>query len=85
MPNTALFYGTRPEAIKLGPVAAALREAGVDPMIVCTGQHTDLLQGTPADSDLAGGISLAVASDDNVPRYVHRATQYQKHRKRDCC
>ena len=34
-----LVIGTRPEAIKLSPVARALAERGLDPTIVLTGQH----------------------------------------------
>src|SRR5207248_844752 len=48
-----LAYGTRPEAIKLGPVAAELKAANVPFSVLATGQHTELLAGTPAESDLA--------------------------------
>ena len=34
-----LVIGTRPEAIKLSPVARALRASGFDPLLVVTGQH----------------------------------------------
>ena len=34
--------GTRPEAIKLSPVAAALEARGLDCLVVLTGQHPDL-------------------------------------------
>jgi len=34
--------GTRPEAIKLAPVAHALSERGLAPVLVLTGQHPDL-------------------------------------------
>ncbi|MBA3669530.1 MAG: UDP-N-acetylglucosamine 2-epimerase (non-hydrolyzing) [Sphingomonas sp.] len=37
-----LVIGTRPEAIKLSPVAAALRSGGVDPLLLVTGQHPQL-------------------------------------------
>ena len=36
------MVGTRPEAIKLAPVAAALRRQGNDPLLIFTGQHADL-------------------------------------------
>jgi UDP-N-acetylglucosamine 2-epimerase (non-hydrolysing) len=40
MLNASLIIGTRPEAIKLAPVAIALRaQAGVKVSILCTGQH----------------------------------------------
>ncbi|HUG46485.1 MAG TPA: UDP-N-acetylglucosamine 2-epimerase (non-hydrolyzing) [Sphingomicrobium sp.] len=40
MPNSVVFVvGTRPEAIKLAPVAAALAERGLPPLLIFTGQH----------------------------------------------
>jgi UDP-N-acetylglucosamine 2-epimerase (non-hydrolysing) len=41
-----LVIGTRPEAIKLEPVAAALAKRGVQPVLIFTGQHPGL---DPAD------------------------------------
>lgn len=73
MSEICLVFGTRPEAIKLGPVAAELRALGVQPALVCSGQHTDLLRGTPAESDLAGAASLGLASDGNVARWLTEA------------
>lgn len=64
-----LTYGTRPEAIKVGPLAAELRSLGVPFSVTCSGQHTDLLRGTPAESDLSGGISLNVARHENLDLY----------------
>ena len=66
-------YGTRPEAVKLGPVVAAVRTLGIKPLIVATGQHSDLLAGTPAETDLADGVSLNLQSTGNVPRYLATA------------
>jgi UDP-N-acetylglucosamine 2-epimerase (non-hydrolysing) len=37
----AVVFGTRPEAIKLAPVALALDAAGIHTDLVCTGQHHD--------------------------------------------
>src|SRR3990172_2986414 len=73
--NLLFIYGTRPEAIKLGPIVAALRAGGEPPKILATGQHTDLLEGTPAETDLAGGDSLGLRSDGNVPKYLTHATE----------
>lgn len=44
-PRVLAVYGTRPEAIKLAPVVAALRQRPADCMLtVCsTGQHKELL------------------------------------------
>lgn len=65
-----LIFGTRPEAIKLGPVAGALQMLGAQLATVCTGQHTTLLQGTPVETDLRHAVSLGVASDGNVSRWL---------------
>lgn len=70
-----LVFGTRPEAIKLGPVAAELRASSTPFGVLCTGQHTTLLEGTPAETDLSGQntLSLGLASDGNVTRWTMRA------------
>lgn len=48
--DVATIIGTRPEAIKMGPVLRALDTQGLRSALVCTGQHADL--------DLAGcGVS----------------------------
>ncbi len=45
MPRIAIFMGTRPEAIKLAPVYAALRDApDMEPIVISTGQHREMLQ-----------------------------------------
>lgn len=75
-----LIYGTRPEAIKLGPVAAELKAAGVPFLPICTNQHTDLLKGTPAETDLADGDSLGLASSGDVLRWTFGAERELTHR-----
>lgn len=65
-----LAFGTRPEAIKMGPIAACLTERKVPWIGLCTGQHTDLLRGTPADTDLRRSESLNLPSDGNVLRWL---------------
>lgn len=70
-----IVYGTRPESIKLGPVVAELRLLGLSPDLVCTGQHTTLLSGTPAESDLALSASLGLGADGSVWRWVKDATK----------
>ena len=41
----AVFMGTRPEAIKMAPVVRALQAAiGLEPIVVSTGQHREMLQ-----------------------------------------
>jgi UDP-N-acetylglucosamine 2-epimerase (non-hydrolysing) len=40
----AVFIGTRPEAIKMAPVVRALQETnGLEPIVVSTGQHREML------------------------------------------
>jgi len=58
--TVAVFMGTRPEAIKLAPVVAALRACGeLDCRVVATGQHREMFQqvaeqfGFGVDADLA--------------------------------
>src|SRR5512146_2794284 len=43
--------GTRPEAIKVGPVVAACKSHGIPHCVLHTGQHTDLLLGTGLEPD----------------------------------
>jgi UDP-N-acetylglucosamine 2-epimerase (non-hydrolysing) len=43
--NVMVVIGTRPEAIKMAPVVFALKESDfLNPIVVSTGQHTDLLR-----------------------------------------
>ena len=51
MTRLAVVYGTRPEAVKLAPVVRALRARGTEVVVISTGQHTDLLTGTPLTPD----------------------------------
>lgn len=60
MHRIAIFIGTRPEAIKMAPVIAALRESDrFEPFVVNTGQHRELIDqvielfGIRVDRDLA--------------------------------
>lgn len=66
----AFIYGTRPEAVKISAVVHALRELGHEPVVLCTGQHTDLLGGTPADTILADAENLRLDSGGNVRDYL---------------
>ncbi|HEX6180960.1 MAG TPA: UDP-N-acetylglucosamine 2-epimerase (non-hydrolyzing) [Chitinophagaceae bacterium] len=43
MKKACLIVGTRPELIKMAPVAFALKQRGIPYMILNTAQHTDLL------------------------------------------
>lgn len=70
----AIVYGTRPEAIKLGPVVAALRDAQEPHIVYCTGQHTTLLADSPARDDLGFAVALDLPSDGNVTSWHRRAS-----------
>jgi UDP-N-acetylglucosamine 2-epimerase (non-hydrolysing) len=57
--RVAVFMGTRPEAIKMAPVVAALRASGgLTPLVVNAGQHREMIQqvidlfGIAVDADL---------------------------------
>ena len=44
MKKIAIFIGTRPEGIKMAPVIKALQQAnGLEPIVVSTGQHKEML------------------------------------------
>jgi UDP-N-acetylglucosamine 2-epimerase (non-hydrolysing) len=64
-----IVWGSRPEAIKLGAVAAALNASHVPFVSLATGQHTTLLAGTPAESDLADSVSLGLKTTGETERW----------------
>jgi UDP-N-acetylglucosamine 2-epimerase (non-hydrolysing) len=57
----ALIVGTRPEAVKMAPVFRALRERpGLEPIVISTGQHRELLETAFAPLDLTPDHELSV-------------------------
>lgn len=61
MPSIALIIGTRPECIKLAPVCAALRRSKkLQPLLVSTGQHRELLDQALATFDLKPDVDLGL-------------------------
>lgn len=57
----AVITGTRPEAIKLAPVVAAMAaQPGLQPCLIATGQHRELLDGALADFGLPPDYRLDV-------------------------
>ena len=68
-----LIFGTRADAIKVGPIAAELTALQTPWRAFCTGQHRELLAGTPAETDLADATSLGLASDGDVLRWRAKA------------
>src|SRR5687767_12378222 len=58
LPEVHLIAGTRPEAIKMAPVVAAINAAGrMKPVLVASGQHPTM-------------VSQALAAFDQVPDVV---------------
>jgi UDP-N-acetylglucosamine 2-epimerase (non-hydrolysing) len=66
--------GTRPEALKLRPLADELRIRGMPFRLLSTGQHAGLLMGTglPLAPEF---FSLCLPSDNHPDAYVARATE----------
>jgi len=61
LPRAAIVMGTRPEAIKLAPVVRALRERGrMQPLLVSTGQHRQMLDQALDVFGLRPDVDLAV-------------------------
>jgi UDP-N-acetylglucosamine 2-epimerase (non-hydrolysing) len=59
LPEVHLIAGTRPEAIKLAPVALAMRAAGrVSPVLVASGQHPTMVKQALAAFDLEADVTL---------------------------
>ncbi len=65
-PSVLVLIGTRPEAIKLAPVARALREReeSLRLHIVSTGQHDDLLDDALASLDMRVDENLRIMQPD---------------------
>lgn len=64
-PCILLTFGTRPEAIKMFPVVAALRETGsFDVKVVVTAQHRELLDSVLALADLTPDLDLNLMIQD---------------------
>ena len=61
MKKVAVFMGTRPEAIKMAPVIKALETAeGLQPIVVSTGQHREMLDQVVNIFDLKVDYDLEV-------------------------
>jgi len=59
-----VVLGTRPEAIKLAPVIREARQTGkVEPVVVSTGQHRDILNPMLAAFGITPDIDLALGRD----------------------
>lgn len=74
LPTIAVVAGTRPEAIKLAPVIAALLKGGlVSVRYIATGQHRDLFDQAVGDGP-APDVDLALMqADQSVARFLAKA------------
>ena len=68
-PRIDLVVGTRPEAIKLAPVAAALVQSGLSPRLIFTGQHPL----DPFDHGLAGHDRVTLDCPGKADPMAHSA------------
>jgi UDP-N-acetylglucosamine 2-epimerase (non-hydrolysing) len=65
LPRILVTFGTRPEAIKMFPVVAALRETGqFDVRVVVTAQHRELLDSVLALAGLVPDVDLDLMQPD---------------------
>ncbi|MFM9166934.1 MAG: UDP-N-acetylglucosamine 2-epimerase, partial [Verrucomicrobiota bacterium] len=61
MRTVALILGTRPEAVKLAPVHAALAASKrIRPLLVSTGQHREMLAQALGAFGLTAGVDLGL-------------------------
>lgn len=58
-----IVFGTRPSYIKLWPVWRALRDLGQEPMVICTGQHQELIRQHMGVLDMPVDLWLDVMQD----------------------
>src|SRR6476661_2673977 len=67
--DVRLVIGTRPEAIKLAPLAHALRDCGLPPTLVLTGQHPAL---DPEEFGIEAypAVHLGCAGNEDPHRHV---------------
>ncbi len=69
--RVAIVIGTRPEAIKMAPVYYAMRESHrLEPFIVATGQHTDLVAMALGDFGITEYIDLGVMKEAQTLGYL---------------
>ncbi|WP_250031399.1 non-hydrolyzing UDP-N-acetylglucosamine 2-epimerase [Paractinoplanes maris] len=61
LPEVHLIGGTRPEAVKLAPVVLAMREQGlIEPVLLASGQHPQMVTQALAAFDLTPDVTLTV-------------------------
>jgi UDP-N-acetylglucosamine 2-epimerase (non-hydrolysing) len=61
LPRVHLVIGTRPEAIKMAPLVAALRTEGlIDPVVVATGQHSAMVKQSLGEFGQKPDVQLSI-------------------------
>lgn len=66
--RVAVVVGTRPEAIKMAPVVRALAgRVGMQPIVISTGQHRELLAQAMVESGIAADITLDLMVPNQSP------------------
>lgn len=85
-----LIVGTRPEVIKMAPIIRTMREQGdeVEPILIATAQHREMLDQALADFDLVPDIDLdLMEADQELPaltaRVVDAAAETFRHIRPD--
>jgi len=75
MKKIAVVLGTRPEAIKCGPVIRALQnDPRFEPVVISTGQHRQMLDETMASFGISTDIDLGVmAPRQTLTQITYRA------------
>ncbi len=68
--RVAVVIGTRPEAIKLAPVVAALRNQGTATTVIATSQHRELLHQALAPFALVPDVDLDIMKAGQTPAEV---------------
>ena len=60
-PRVHVVVGTRPEAVKLAPLVLAMRaEGSVEPVVVATGQHPEMVDQVLGDFGLEPDVRLVL-------------------------
>lgn len=63
MHKVFMIFGTRPEAIKMAPVVKAIRDEGLVPVVISTGQHEEMLDQVLDIFDIECDYKLHVMKD----------------------
>ncbi|HEY5179517.1 MAG TPA: UDP-N-acetylglucosamine 2-epimerase (non-hydrolyzing) [Dermatophilaceae bacterium] len=66
----AVIVGTRPEAVKMAPVHRALVAANLEPELISTGQHLDLLRSALVPLQVVPAYELALMTPNQTPNGI---------------